>query len=221
MPDNDTLPDDLEKLIQRYTERGVAVPALRRLVRELLKLGLPTPQIETAVAQRLAQVGGANLPAPNIQAMRQALLPTEAGAGWPLLKSAGLVGLGGLLMGGSTPRSPHGLAYGQQYATMFGEPDPAILGQPEDPARAAQVQTVLRRMATVEPFIETPTERIPPPVQPIRPPPDRLPVMRPGPRLPPDRLPYFRNGATPPTPPIQKARRTSKPSRLFRKRRAR
>jgi len=214
MPDNDTLPDDLEKLIQRYTERGIAIPALRRLVRELLKLGLPTPQIETAIAQRLAQVGGSSLPAPNIQAMRQALLPTEAGAGWPILRGAGLVGLGGLLMGGSTPAPPGGVQYGTQYFQTYGEPAPEIggraAGTPEEIARRENIQSILN--PPKPPPYAHPAERTPPPAR--RLPPDRLPYIR---ELPPDRLPYFRNGAAPPTPPVQKARRTTRPSTLFRR----
>ena len=149
MPDNgDLLPPDLEKLITRYTERGIAIPVLRRLVRDLLKLGLPVPQIESAVARRLSQVGGGSLPPPNYEAMRQALLPTEPGPGWPFLsgalKAGGLMAGGGLLLGGSTPRSEHGLEYGAQYSQMFGEPDPSIFGGVEDPERVAQVQAALR-----------------------------------------------------------------------------
>jgi len=193
MPDNDiVLPPDLEELVKRYTERGIAIPTLRRLIRELLRAGLPTPQIETAVAQRLAQAGGSHLPAPSYQAMRQALLPAEPGPGWPLLsgalKGGGLIGLGGLLLGGSTPRSERGHEYGAKYFQTFGEPDPSILGQPEDPGRVAQIQATLR-----PPSITAPIQ---------------------GPK----RKTQRRLRQRAPTPTIASPRQQPQPSRLFRKR---
>jgi len=201
MPD-DPMPsilDKIKELIKRFRAGEITAKEMSEFVRSIQQ------GIEVVTLDPLMQALGASVRPIVSREMGEATrwippatLPGASALGG-IATPATAITAGGLLLGGSTPRSPRGLEFAKQYATMYGEPDPTIFGGDIEPTRVAGVEKTLRRMGTVKPFIEIPTERIPPPVS--RRAPDRLPFT-----------PVTRRGPVP-----QRTQRTPSPSRLFRK----